>query len=219
MAVNAPPKRREPLTRNEIVIAALDLAETEGLEKLSLHKVAAVVGVKTMSLYNHVADKADLLDAMADHILGAIDIPDVDAMDWPDAVRATSQAVRSAAMAQPHCAPLVLVRRLNAPALLPIVEVTLRTALRAGLDATIAVHIMRAHIAFLVGSLLREAGTTAHGTTATIVATSEAELRAAGLPSVARAASELAFCDHDAEFAFGVELFIASVQTHVDSRS
>jgi TetR/AcrR family transcriptional regulator, tetracycline repressor protein len=212
-----PRRRREPLTRNAIIAAALDLAEAEGLDKLSLHKVAARVGVKTMSLYNHVADKADLLDAMADHILGAVAIPDVDAMNWPDAVRATSQAVRTAAMAHPHCAPLVLVRRLNAPALLPIVDAVLRTAHRSGLDGATAVHVMRAHIAFLVGSLLREAGTTAHGSMATVVATSEAQLLDAGLPAVAASAGELAFCDHDAEFAFGLELFIASVRTYLEA--
>jgi len=69
------------------------------------------------------------------------------------------------------------------------------------------------------GYPLREAGIAAPGSTTTIVATSEVDPRAAGLPSVARAASELAFCDHDAEFAFGVELFIASVRIHVDSPS
>jgi TetR/AcrR family transcriptional regulator, tetracycline repressor protein len=209
--------RREPLTRNAIVAAALQLAELEGLEKLSLHKVAAAVGVKTMSLYNHVADKADLLDAMADHILGAVALPDVDAMEWPDAVHASAHAVRSAAMAYPHCAPLVLVRRLNAPAVLPIVDAVLRIAVRAGLDPGTAVHVMRVHIAFLVGSLLREAGTTAHGATPTVVATPESALLASGLKSVAQNAAELSICDHDAEFEFGLEMFIAAVRTYIEA--
>lgn len=57
---------RGPLTRTEIIDAALTLAESDGIDKLSLAKVAAAVGVQTMSLYNHIANKADLLDGMAE---------------------------------------------------------------------------------------------------------------------------------------------------------
>jgi AcrR family transcriptional regulator len=207
--------RERPLTRREIVTTALDLAEKEGLDKLSLHKVAAAVQVKTMSLYNHVADKSDVLDAMADHILDSVQIPDVDSMEWPDAVLALSHAFRAAAMRYPHCTPLVVVRRLNAPSVLPIVDVVLNTLGRAGLTAEAAVHVLRALISFLVGSLLREAGTAAYGSTATVVATPEADLLAAGLSSVAASAGELAFCDHEAEFHFGLELFISSIRSHL----
>jgi AcrR family transcriptional regulator len=210
---------RGPLSRNEIIMAAIDLAESEGLEKLSLHKIAAAVGVKTMSLYHHISDKADVLDAMADHILGSVVLPDVDTMDWPDAVRATSYAVRAAAVQHPHCAPLVLVRRLKTPALLPIIDVTLRTLRQAGLDPASAVHVMRVHIAFLVGSLLRETSTVAHGSAATIVADPQPHLLPAVLPSVAESAAELASCDHDAEFEFGLDLLVSSVRQRLNART
>jgi TetR/AcrR family tetracycline transcriptional repressor len=210
---------RGPLSRAEIITAALDLAESDGLEKLSLHRIAAAVGVKTTSLYHHVTDKSDVLDAMADHVLESVVIPDIDAMDWPEAVRATSYAFRTAAMRYPNSAPLVLVRRPNRPALLPIVDLALRTLRRAGLERSLAVHVMRAHIAFLVGSLLRESGTTANGSAATTVAGPHADLLSAGLPAVAESAAELASCDHDAEFEFGLDLLVSSVRQRLGART
>jgi TetR/AcrR family transcriptional regulator, tetracycline repressor protein len=209
--------RRGPLSRAEIVRAALDIAEREGLEQLSLHKIAAAVGVKTMSLYNHVADKADVLDAMADQILAEVAIPDVDALAWEDALRELSAAFRAAAVRYPHSAPLVLVRRLNTPSVLPIVDATLRTLYRIGLDSAAAVHTLRTMIAFQVGSLLREVGTMQGeaGAPATIVATPQAALIDAGLPAVAASAAELAVCDHEAELQFGLDLLLDSLRTRI----
>lgn len=209
--------RRGPLTRGEIITAALQLGEQDGLEKLSLHKIAASVGVRTMSLYHHVADKSDVLDAMADQILAEVDMPDVDAVEWERALRDLSNAVRVAAMRYPHSAPLVLVRRLNAPSVLPIVDAALRTLRRAGLEPSAAVHGLRAYIAFLVGSLLREAGlSTATGDMpAGIVASAEGELLSAGLGAVAESAAELMVCDHDAEFDFGLTLLIDALRARI----
>lgn len=207
--------RRGPLSRTEIVGAALEIAEREGLDRLSLHKVAAAVGVKTMSLYHHVADKSDVLDAMADQILSEITIPDVDALSWDDALRELSAAFRAAAVRYPHSAPLVLVRRLNAPSVLPIVDATLRTLHRAGLDPAAAVHALRTLIAFQVGSLLREVGTMQGraGASPTIITTPEADLLSTGSPAVAAAAAELAVCDHEAELQFGLDLLLGSLRT------
>lgn len=211
---------RGPLTRDEIVRAALDLAESKGLEKLSLHKIAEAVGVKTMSLYNHIADKSDVLDAMADQILAEMDIPDLDAMDWQDGLLALSKAFRETALHYPHSAALVLTRRLNAPAVLPLVESALKLGRRAGLETAEAVHVCRAYIAFLVGSLLREVGTTSNaaGIRPSIVASSETELIDAGLEAVAEAADELAICDHDYEFEFGLHLLLESVHRLSNAR-
>ena len=209
--------RRGPLSRSEIVRCALDLAERDGLDYLSLHKIAAGVGVKTMSLYNHVADKSDVLDAMSDQILAEVEIPGVDEMSWEDGIVELSSAFRATAMRYPHSAPLVLVRRLNAPSVLPVVDAALRTLHRAGLDPAAAVHALRTLIAFLVGSLLREAATRSTGsvTAATVIASPEAQLLAAGLPSVAESAAELAVCDHDAEFRFGLGLLVESLRAQI----
>ncbi|AXG83059.1 TetR family transcriptional regulator [Streptomyces paludis] len=209
------------MTRDEIVRQALVVAETEGMEKLSLHKIAAAVGVRTMSLYNHVGDKADVLDAMADVILKGIVIPDADEMPWEDALRALARAFRVAALQYPHSAPLVLTRRLNAPAAMPVVEAALRILGRAGLDGASAVHVLRAVIAFLIGTLSREVGfaPTYAGAIPGVVAMRERDLIESGLPAVAAASAELAVCDHEIEMEFGLELLLDAVRRRVEALS
>jgi TetR/AcrR family transcriptional regulator, tetracycline repressor protein len=202
--------QRGPLTRREILAAALEIAERDGLEALSLHRIADAVGVRTMSLYNHVADKAAVLDGMADMVLAGVEIPDVSSTGWADGSRALARAFRSAAMRYPRTAPLVLTRRLNAPAAMPIVDAALGVAQRAGMDTTTAVRTVRAFIAFLIGSLLREVGTAGAGTPSSAVDRAAA-LTALGLPHVALASAELAVIDHTAELEYGLDLLISSI--------
>ncbi|MER7694466.1 TetR/AcrR family transcriptional regulator C-terminal domain-containing protein [Streptomyces sp. NPDC097610] len=206
--------RRGPLTREEIVRQALVVAETEGMEKLSLHKVAAAVGVRTMSLYNHVDDKADVLDAMADVILRGIRIPEADETPWEDGLRALAHSFRAAALEYPRSASLVLTRRLNAPAAMPVVESALRFLNRAGLEGADAVHVLRAFIAFLIGTLSREVGfaPTYAGAIPGVIAMREQQLVDSGLSAVAAAAAELAVIDHEAEMDFGLELLLDAVR-------
>lgn len=212
--------RRGPLSRGEIVGRALDLAEAEGMVKLSLHKIADAVGVRTMSLYNHIRDKEDVLDAMADVILDGIVVPESDAMSWEDALRALARAFRAAVLQRPRSAPLVLTRRLNSPAALPVVESALTTLQRAGLPTPAAVHVLRSFIAFLIGTMSREIGTAPSYAefVPEIVMSREQALTESEFPAVASAAAELAVCDHEAEMLFGLELLIDGVRGRVGQR-
>jgi AcrR family transcriptional regulator len=80
---------RPPLTRRRIVMAGLALVEAEGLNALTMRRLAAALHVTPMSLYNHVADKAELIDVMLDYVIG--DIVKACAEDqgtWEDRLRA-----------------------------------------------------------------------------------------------------------------------------------
>ncbi|MFI9650757.1 TetR/AcrR family transcriptional regulator [Streptomyces sp. NPDC052040] len=206
--------QRGPLSRQEIVLRALEVTESEGVDKLSLHKIAAAVGVRTMSLYNHIRDKDDVLDAMGDVILRRVDITGVDELPWSDALRHLAHAFRSTALEFPKSAPLVLTRRMNAPAALPVVEAALAALHRAGLEPPRAVHVLRGFIAYLIGTLSREVGTAPSYAEVIpeVITTRSEELAAAGYPSVAAAADELSVCDHEAEMRFGLELLIEGVR-------
>jgi AcrR family transcriptional regulator len=68
--VDAP--ARPPLTRRRIVMAGLALVEAEGLDALTMRRLAGALDVTPMSLYNHVADKAELIDVMLDYVIGDI---------------------------------------------------------------------------------------------------------------------------------------------------
>ncbi|GAB3968297.1 TetR/AcrR family transcriptional regulator C-terminal domain-containing protein [Actinoallomurus acanthiterrae] len=98
--------RREPLNREKILDAALALAAEEGLDGLSMRKLAKSLGVEAMSLYNHVSNKADILDGMAERVFGEIDCPDP-ALPWPDRVRAIALSMYRAFSRHP-VVPLAL---------------------------------------------------------------------------------------------------------------
>ncbi|MFE2963702.1 TetR/AcrR family transcriptional regulator C-terminal domain-containing protein [Streptomyces sp. NPDC059340] len=178
-----------------------------------------------MSLYNHVDDKTDVLDAVADVIPQGIEIRDVDAMSWQDGLRGLARAFRAVALKYPHSATLVPARRLNALAAVPVVEAALRVPARAGLEGAAAVHALRAFIAFLIGTLAREVGSapTYAGANPGVVAGRERDFVKSGLPAVAAAAAaaavaaDLAFCDREAEVEFGLELFDGGVRRRVDA--
>jgi AcrR family transcriptional regulator len=79
------PGRRGPkqrLSTDEVVEAAIALADAHGIEALSMRKVAEAVGVSPMSLYTYVPAKAELLDLMFDRVLGETDDPDEELPGW-----------------------------------------------------------------------------------------------------------------------------------------
>jgi len=79
---------RPALSRERIASTALELIDTNGLSGLSMRKLGAELGVEAMSLYHYVTNKNDLLDAVADHLYGVIDLPmSVDPLDWEQAIR------------------------------------------------------------------------------------------------------------------------------------
>src|SRR5688500_15945088 len=77
---------RLPLSRDRVLRTAIDLADQNGIESLSMRRLGHELGVEAMSLYNHVANKEDLLDGIADILIGEIEVPG-DGDDWKTAMR------------------------------------------------------------------------------------------------------------------------------------
>src|SRR4051794_13671825 len=84
---------RARLNRDRVLRAAVALADAGGIESLSMRKLGLELGVEAMSLYNHVANKGDLLDGMIDIVFGEIDLP-TSGTDWMTAMRRRAISVR-----------------------------------------------------------------------------------------------------------------------------
>jgi AcrR family transcriptional regulator len=95
---------RPPLTRDRIVAAAIEVADAQGLDALSMRRLAAALGYEPMSLYNHVESKDDLLAGMVDRVAGAMVAPAHD--DWRSSLHALLAASRDALLAHPWVASL-----------------------------------------------------------------------------------------------------------------
>ena len=86
--------RRAPLSRDQVLQAAVALADEGGVGALSMRKLGQVLGVEAMSLYNHVAGKGDLLDKMIDVVFGEIGLPPA-VGGWKSAMRARALSARA----------------------------------------------------------------------------------------------------------------------------
>ena len=112
----APKQRRVPrntLSRARVLDAALSLVDEEGLAAVTMPRLADRLGVGTMSLYRHVADKEDLINGMAEQVMRAIDVPGGDPQDWEGRVVGYLRAFRDEALTHPALARILAERGLT----------------------------------------------------------------------------------------------------------
>ncbi|MBX6766378.1 MAG: TetR/AcrR family transcriptional regulator C-terminal domain-containing protein [Actinomadura rubrobrunea] len=86
--------RRPRLTREAIVAAAIEIADAEGLDAVSIRRVAAALGVRPMSLYTHIERKEDLLDLMLDEVHRELIIEEELPADWREAISVIARRER-----------------------------------------------------------------------------------------------------------------------------
>jgi len=104
---------RNTLSRARIVEAALQLFDTEEFDAVTMPAVAKHLGVGTMSLYRHVADKDDLVNAVAESVLAGVAVPAGEADDWEGRVVGYLRSLREAAVAHPALARILAERGLT----------------------------------------------------------------------------------------------------------
>lgn len=149
---------RTVLTRERIVRAAIELIEREGVDALSMRRVAAELGAAPMSLYYHVPNKAALLDGVAESIVAELDFADDPEVEAQDRVRALMRAFRKVAHDHPRSVTLVLTRGATAPATLRLVDHALGVARAAGMEGQAAARAVFAVMSYALGSLMTENG-------------------------------------------------------------
>ena len=108
------------LTRERIISEATAVIDAEGLDKLSMRAVASRLGVEAMSLYRHVANKGEMLDAVYDGLIDSLETPAAER--WQDAVTQLATAFRTLMFAHPRCAPLLATRAATTPRSMRLVE-------------------------------------------------------------------------------------------------
>src|SRR5919112_3075170 len=92
--------RRPRVSREQVLDAALELADEGGIAAVTMASVGARLGVEAMSLYRHVGNKEEMLDGLIDRVFAEIDVP-ADARDWRDALRRRAVSVHTALRRHP----------------------------------------------------------------------------------------------------------------------
>jgi AcrR family transcriptional regulator len=147
---------RTPLSRERVLHAAVALADEAGLEALSMRRLAKELGVEAMSLYNHVANKDEILDGIVDVVVGEIDLPS-DRVDWKTAIRRSAISTRDVLLRHRWASKLWMSRQSGGRARLRHGDWILRTLREAGFPRDLiyhAFHVLEAHVLGYTGMQL-----------------------------------------------------------------
>jgi AcrR family transcriptional regulator len=136
------------LSRERVLRAAVTLADEGGIDALSMRRLAKELGVEAMSLYNHVANKDDILDGIVDIAMGEIEIPSDDT-DWKASIRQSAISAYEALVRHPWACSLMMSKPRISNARMLWMEAVLRTLREAGFSADMthhAYHALDSHI-------------------------------------------------------------------------
>ncbi|WP_412542820.1 TetR/AcrR family transcriptional regulator C-terminal domain-containing protein [Longispora sp. K20-0274] len=132
------------LNRDRVLHAAVALADTAGIEALSMRKLAQELGVVPMALYKHVANKEELLDGMVDVVVGEIDPPDPIDVDWRTRVRRRILSARRALLRHPWASRAIESRTAPTPVTLGYMDSTIGMLRAGGMSVDLTHHVMHA---------------------------------------------------------------------------
>ena len=144
------------LSKQRVVVEAIRIADCEGVDGLSMRRLAGALGAGAMSLYHYVANKEELLDAMIDVVFEQIELPPEDT-DWQTAMRQRSASARQVLARHPWANGLMESRTSPGPAHLRHREAVTACLRRAGFPVLMATHANWLLDSYLYGYALQEA--------------------------------------------------------------
>ena len=201
------------LSRDRILDAAVRLADSDGIESLSMRKLAQQLGVDPMSLYNHVRDKEDLLDGIVDVVVGEIEPTAADA-DWRSSLRATILAARRTLLRHPWAARVIESRPDPSPSTLRHMEHVMEIIRSAGFSLDLAhhaLHVLGSRVLGFSQDLFDDSDDARPDPEAAAMLARQLAVSHPRLGELAAAATHeggLGGCDDDVEFEFGLDLIL-----------
>jgi AcrR family transcriptional regulator len=147
---------RSGVQREQVLAAALRLADTEGLSALNMRRLASEIGVATMSLYTHFPSKEALLDSLLDVARSEVELPGDEVPDWAERIRIILTSWRRAAINHPWFPGLSTERQPSTLTALRIVEHLLAALRLAGLSDQMAALAYRSLAGYTLGYLALE---------------------------------------------------------------
>ena len=212
---NAGAPSRLPLNRERVLLAAIDLADQAGFETLTMRKLGQKLGVEAMSLYNHVANKDDLLDGMVDSVFSEIGLPSTGA-HWKTTMRKRAIAVREALSRHPWAIGLMESRSRPGPATMRHHDAVIGSLREAGFSIEMAAHAYSILDSYIYGFALTQ--TNLPFDTSEVAEVGESMLRqfSAGeyphlTEMIARHALQPGY-DYADEFEFGLDLILDGLE-------
>ncbi|MBU4555831.1 MAG: TetR/AcrR family transcriptional regulator, partial [Actinobacteria bacterium] len=206
---------RPPLNRDRVLVAAVEIADERGLAAVTMREVASRLGVEAMSLYNHVANKDDILDGMIDLVVEQIDVP-ADADHWHEAMRRRAISAREVFTRHPWASALLDSRESSGPTRLRYLDSILGALMRAGFSVDGAARAFSLLDSYIYGFGIQQMNFSADEGASTeemaeaILAYIPAE-EYPYLHTMASHAMEVGY-DVDSDFEFGLEIILDGLE-------
>lgn len=146
---------KAPLTQDAIIATALAILDAEGLDGISMRRIAERLETGPASLYQHIADKEELLDQLLDRVLGEVELPAPDPDDWQTPLKQMLRGLRRVLAAHRDLAYVTLGRVPTGPNGLRGAETLLAIMRAGGVPSPIAAYAVDS-LALFVGSVVYE---------------------------------------------------------------
>jgi AcrR family transcriptional regulator len=208
---------RNTLSRQRVVEAALALLDAEGLDAVTMPSLAKYLGVGTMSLYRHVADKDDLINAVAEQVLSGVAVPDGDPDDWEGRVVGYLRALREAAIAHPSLSRILAERGLTVGPVFEQLEAVHAVLRAAGFSDLAAVRTFYTLLTYVFGFVAWELPRVHQQPAAAYTAAwndTLDRLDPAAYPNLLALRQQLTTSASPEQFEYGLEHLIRSLRPH-----
>jgi len=206
------PRDKRPLTRELIVDAALVLLERDGLQGLSMRRLAHELDSGAASLYWHVGDKEELLNLLLDRIVGETPVPEPDPENWQGTVKELARAVRKHLAGRRDAAQLSLGRVPAGPNALPILERNLAVLAASRLPPQVIAYAADMFALYIGAFAYEESQQPAHQASPEQLGAYFASLPPEQFPTLTRLSSELTAGDLDTRFEFALDLLVRGLE-------
>ncbi|MBI4917250.1 MAG: TetR/AcrR family transcriptional regulator [Acidobacteria bacterium] len=205
-----------PLSRARILRAAITLADRKGIAALSMRRLGQMLGVEAMSLYNHVANKDDVLSGIVDAIVADIDIV-ASGLSWKESMRRRGISMRDVFARHPWAVGLLESRRSLGPAALRYCNSVLGVLHRAGFSPMMAMRTFSVLDSFAYGYCIQEKSLPSRSAAEAIEATERllGQIPERDYPYVVQIAAEFVQSGFDfaKEFELGLDLLLEALET------
>jgi AcrR family transcriptional regulator len=213
-----PSARREPLSRERVLRAAIALADESGIAALTMRRLGQQLGVEAMSLYNHVANKDAVLDGIVDLVLGDIDVPP-SGTDWRSAMRRRSISAHEVLLAHPWAAVLIMSRFNIGPGMTRYLDATLGRLREGGFSVAGALDAWHTLDSHLYGFTLQELNLPfGVEETQQVSADVLGQLDMTAFPHVVEVITEIMQTGRVEDFAFGLDLILDGLEKQRERR-
>lgn len=156
--------RAAELARDDVIDAAAELVAEHGYAGLSMRALAVRCGVATMTLYRHVHTKEDLLGALADRVLGELELPVPGTLRWQEEIAIVFRSMHDLLLEHPELVEIAAKQHVAGEAAYRGAEVVLDALRRAGIEGEAAASAFGTLVAFTLGFVQQQQHTSARGT-------------------------------------------------------